>query len=82
MNKKKAFQEFHVEPVIGGFIGYIGCRKIVFPTLIDVARALTEYWENPEAAVKRWQSMDYGNDPIPQPGAPTELNSAIDKTLG
>jgi hypothetical protein len=36
MDEKKTFQEFRVEPVIGGFIGYIGCRKLSFKTLLEV----------------------------------------------
>ena len=57
--RNKKFYEFKVEPIIGGFIAHIGCKKISFPTLLEVAKAIEAYWNDPECAMKQWVARDY-----------------------
>lgn len=50
----KKYRGFNVEVVNNGFIATIGCQRLVFRTLIEMADLLKEYWENPNGIEKKY----------------------------
>lgn len=59
----KKYRGFNVEVVNNGFIATIGCQRLVFRTLIEMADLLKEYWENPNGIEKKYieNSLQSGN---------------------
>lgn len=55
----KKYYGFRVRPVIGGFIGQIGCRELVFKTLVELADVLRAYWEDPNGTIDIMLASNY-----------------------
>lgn len=62
----KKYRSFNVEVVNNGFIATIGCQRLIFRTLIDVADALIEYWKSPDEAEKQYMENSMVSTLVPE----------------
>lgn len=77
----KKYRSFKVDVVNNGFIAEIGCQRLVFKTLIDVADALTEYWKDPDSVEKSYMENSIAFVSL-WDTAVTETSNAILMDLG
>jgi hypothetical protein len=79
----KRYRDFSVTVVNNGFIATIGCQRLVFKTLLEVAEALKEYWNSPskvEAEYMRNTLVSSSNE-VPVPTTVSSGNNPIGSTL-
>jgi len=60
--KRKVYRSFTCETVANGFIVTVGCQRLVFKSLLEVANLLTQYWDYPDIIEKKVlsESIVYG----------------------
>ena len=66
MEEKKRFHSFSVEVVSNGFIVTIGCQKLIFKTLSEMASKILEYEADPHQLEKELlaNSLCYDEQPV------------------
>lgn len=47
-------REITITPVLNGFVCKVGCQKVVFESVSEMARNLEAYYKNPEAVEKEF----------------------------
>ena len=47
-------REITITPVLNGFVCKVGCQKVVFESISEMARNLEDYYKNPEETEKRF----------------------------
>jgi hypothetical protein len=47
-------REITITPVLNGFVCKVGCQKVVFESVSEMARNLEAYYKNPEETEKRF----------------------------
>ena len=65
--KRKVYRSFTCETVANGFIVTVGCQRLVFKSLLEVANLLTQYWDYPDVIEKKVlsESIVYNELPLP-----------------
>lgn len=75
----KCYRNFNVEVLTNGFILTVGCQRLVFKTLIELADALKEYWKNPRSVEKKYLNCSFRMDSqIPHPTTISGTTANID----
>ena len=65
MGDKKFYRDFQVQTVNNGFIVQVGCQKLVFKTLLELADMLRDYWKDPQGVEKEILSGGLNNGSVP-----------------
>lgn len=72
----KRYRDFSVTVVNNGFVATIGCQRLVFKTLLEVAEALKEYWNSPSKVEAEYMrnTLVSGGQELPRTSTVTSTN--------
>lgn len=76
MGDKKFYRDFQVQTVNNGFIVQVGCQKLVFKTLLELADMLRDYWKDPHGVEKEILSGGLNNGSVTPPPLMTAQEAA------
>lgn len=75
----KHYRNFNVEVLTNGFLVTVGCQRLIFKTLIELANVLKEYWENPRSVEKKYLNCSFRMDSqVPPPTTTSDTTANID----
>lgn len=70
-------REITITPVLNGFVCKVGCQKVVFNTVADLALNIRKYYKNPDATEKEFlaEAVNKTNDEPPEAPRPVREES-------
>jgi hypothetical protein len=76
-------REITITPVLNGFVCKVGCQKVVFQTVQELARNIETYYNNPEGTENRFlaEAVNKTNDCPPCAEAP-RVREACEESCG
>lgn len=63
----KKYRGFSVDVVANGFIASIGCQRLVFKTMEEVAEAVADYAKDPDGAAAKILKNSFVDDMVAAP---------------
>ncbi len=54
MARKNEWREVGILKVENGYVVHVGCKTFVFEKWVDAIQTISDYWNNPKAAEKKY----------------------------